>query len=78
MWGREGGRAKGDNIGYLDNACWPMMCVRWKVIQADVEKTCLSTILCHFWSWMSGCDGLWVKCGLTVGSWGWRALWVMS
>jgi hypothetical protein len=39
------------------------LCAGWEVVEADVEKTYLSTIFCHFWSWMSGYDDLWVICG---------------
>jgi hypothetical protein len=52
-----------------------MLCAGWEVVAADVEKTYLSTIFGHFWSWMSRYNDLWVIC---VRSWGWRALWVMS
>jgi hypothetical protein len=47
------------------------LCMGWEVVEVNVEKT-LPAIFCYFWSWMSGCEALWLNCV------GWRPLWVMS
>ena len=69
VWGHEGGGAwvmlripKQNLLSYE-----AYLCVGYEVINADIERTCLSTIFCHFWAWMSGCDGLWVICVRSLG-----------